>query len=260
MHFSPETEIFITPNSYFCKGKGFKKPLSDVKPCSTKSCDKQSPQSDQKARGRHPPLRPSPSFPPRLCMQGLCFIYTSSQHRSDLMSYPTFFLPTLSLSFGAGPPIFASILCLPPASGSRISAGRPPRSRSRRTRLSRVGVRLKSELASAKHSPSCSRRSLPRSGPRWGSGEKRGDLGRSCVTSLLILAPPRPSSSRWRLPGQDSPARQPRSRGPSARAFHVHISPTPSSSVDPYGSNEPFLKQLSKQCARCLPTSVLHSQ
>lgn len=129
------------------------------------------------------------------------------------MSYPTFFLPTLSLSFGAGPPIFASILCLPPASGSRISAGRPPRSRSLRTRLSRVGVRLRSERASAKDSPSCSRRSLPRSGPRWGSGEKRGDLGRSCVTSLLILAPPRPSSSRWRLPGQDSPEGNPEAGG-----------------------------------------------
>ena len=37
VHFSPEKEIFITPQFYFCKGKAFKKPLSDVKPFSTKS-------------------------------------------------------------------------------------------------------------------------------------------------------------------------------------------------------------------------------
>ena len=176
------------------------------------------------------------------------------------MSYPTFFLPTLSLSFRADPPIFyPSFVCLqPPAQGFQQDA--LPDSRSRRTRRSRVSVRRRSKLASAKDSPSCTRRSLPRSGPRWGSGEKRGDVGRSCVTSLLVLAPPRPSSSRWRLPGQDSPEGDPEAGGLPA-THSTYTSPrrplplsTPMEVMNLFSSN--YLNNV----LDCLPTSVLHSQ
>ena len=169
------------------------------------------------------------------------------------MSYPTFFLPTLSLSFRADPPIFAPILCLPPASGSRISAGRPPPLPIAKNPS--VSGGHQSEVW-AGISEGLTELQSEEPATVWASvgvGREAGRCG-SLVRHLPPRLSPAPSllqqvEAAW--PGL--PRRRPTSRGPSGHAFHIHISPTPSSSVDPYGSNEPFLKQLSKQCARLPP-------
>lgn len=195
-----------------------------------------------------PAAQPSPSLPPLHRMQDALFHLHANQHSSDVTNYTIPSSGTLSLVFVAEPPNPAPTLCLPSASGSKIS-GRPSRlpipnppvgagpQEVRRQRRTHPGARA----------------ACRGSGPGWGSAGS-GGLSLWCVTppSASWLRPG-PAPSRWR-----PPRRLPRTQ-PDAGTSHpephsvqsaLSTSRSPRSSLDPYASNPPFLTQLSQQCGR----------
>ena len=120
------------------------------------------------------------------------------------MSYATFFLPTL-LSFRADPPISPPILCLPPASGSRISAGRPPPPPDREEP---VGRGWASGRGLSRHQPRTHRAADGGACRGLGLGGGRAGSGRSglLVRHLPPHLSPAPSLLRQvEAAGQDSP-------------------------------------------------------
>ena len=151
------------------------------------------------------------------------------------------------------------ILCLPPASGSRISAGRPPPSVIAKNPSAGVGVRPRSEQASAKNSPSCRRRSLPRSGPRRGSGGKRAIwVARASPPSSSQPRPVPPPAGGGCWPGL--PRSHPEAWGlsPTHPTYTPPRGPLPPST--PMEVTNLFSSDYQNNGLDCLPTSVFHWQ
>ena len=123
---------------------------------------------------RQAPASPAISvFPSRLCTQDVFVSFTPPAHIVQIWwaTQPSSSRLSSHLEPTLRSPHPSFVCPQPPAQGFQRDA--LPHPRSRGTRRPGVGVRPRSEQASAKDSPSCRRRSLPRSGPRRGSGGKR---------------------------------------------------------------------------------------
>lgn len=176
------------------------------------------------------------------------------------MSYPTFFLPTLSLSFRADPPIFPPILCLPPASGSRLSAGRPPPLPIAKNPLAGGGRQAE---VWAGISRGLTELQTEEPAEVWASAGVGREAGRS--GSLVRHLPPHLSPAPSLLQqveaaGQDSPEANPEAGG---------LSPTHPTDTSPRGPLPPstpmeamnlFSSNYLHNGLDCLPTSVFHLQ
>lgn len=222
----------LSPISTSVKESLFKKPLR----CKTlyyKELRQQSPQNlTKKARGRHQPLRPSPSFPPPLWMQDVFVSFTPPANSVLIWSpssvlFPSYLEPNLRFPH-------PSFVCpQPPAQGFQPDA--LPHSRSWRARWSGWASGGRAGLSAA-----LTERQPEEPAAVWASVGVGREAGRS--GSLVRHLPPRLSPAPSLLqqvevawPGL--PRTQTQMLGPSVHAFHIHISQRPSSSIDPCVSN-----------------------